>query len=185
MLSVKVKWLLQGLVLSQEINMEPGFPQFPLICESLNYIIFRKSTWGRMTMRRAVGGNSGEIPLWRWISSCIQGEAEIWDSWYVEGLIFSFSWTREKGESREPHGPILGLECPNALLCLLAALQCYTHSATALHSSPVGNMAEAGKLEAAQGKNYSLFFFRGWSTSLYVWIWLDIFFLLERLPVFI
>lgn len=89
---------------------------------------------------------------------------------------FFFSWTREKGESREPHGSILGLEYPNALLCLLAALQCYTHSAIALHSSPVGNMAEAGKLEAAQGKYYSLFFFWGWSTSLYVWIWLDIFF---------
>lgn len=62
---------------------------FPLICESLDYLISRKSMWGQITIRKAEGPNSGEIPLWRLISSMnpekvrslalmTHGEVDVW-----------------------------------------------------------------------------------------------------------
>lgn len=70
------------------------------------------------------------------------------DPW--RGRCIFFCWTRKKGGSRESHGPVLGLECPNPLLChnpspcLSAALRWCTHSAIASLSSPVGNIHGRG-----------------------------------------
>lgn len=136
--------------------------------------------WGRITVRKAEGGNSGKSPFWRLISSMHPRRGRSLALMIHEGLMFIFFAERGKKECLESpvvlFWVVLGFECPNPLPCLSAVLQWYIHSAIASPSSPVGTIHGRGwRTDGAQSKYYSLLFCWGWTTPLYMWIWLDIF----------